>query len=164
MQWLVAVAALAGCGWTNTNLAPAPPPRPAPPAPPPDPWVGIERLELEMHPLYSLLPHTTTVLSDGRELWTYEDGEACRRQFLVAGPVIQGRRLAGSCPPRCAARPTSRPCTPAEADGEQRAAQSAETRERVGRALEAYGKAARPPPETTTDCREHLGGVRCVTR
>jgi hypothetical protein len=165
MRRLALVLLLTGCGWTNTNLASPPVP---PAAPPPDPWVGIERLELELHPLYSVLPRAVAPLSDGRELWTYEDGEACRRQFLIAGPVVQGRRLIGQCPPRCAARPTSRPCTPGEANSEQQASTSARV---LGEVIKAAAKAdvarqraiEREQP-VVTDCQDRPGGVRCVTR
>jgi hypothetical protein len=167
---MLVLLAVTGCGWTNTNLAPGPPPRStASPVRPADleAWQGAPRIELETHPLFSTLPRAATLLSDGRELWDYPncvDGVCCHNQFFLAGPSVQAYRAVGSCYTDCSTRPASRQCPPAELGAQAQAARTAESQERFRRALQAIGESGRSRPQpVTTDCREHLGGVRCVT-
>lgn len=100
-----------------------------------DAWKGVSRAELQMHPVFSVLPKKVEAISNGDEWWTYSSchvetgpvscnkvGQSnlctgggaeevcCHHQFLVQGERVASYRAIGKCSTDCSARPASRPC------------------------------------------------------
>lgn len=131
-------------------------------------------MELETHTLFSTVPRTVTLLSDGSELWDYANcrGDVCcHNQFFLAGPSVQAYRAVGDCYTDCSTRPASRQCPQAELTA-QAQARAAAARDEASRARwqRVANELARQRQEeerrkSTTECRpDGLGGMRCETR